>query len=269
LDEYRHAPAGRAERAAGADRPTIGESIGRPQQDHRAMPDRDPTRPNWVVPLGWIGIGAMAIVGGGAYTIGEFAFYGYEFLPYWPTIGGWMVGMTVFAAAFGTLLEYIIWNGGAARALPFASMWRNLPGVIAAAGILVALAIGCWAAHAQYRCALLSTPFLSVLAFAGITSLQDPIVHVLRQSARPAVALVVLLALEAGLMFAIGEWLAIDHYRKGLDHFQKERTAEWSISGGGADFHIDYARQEIVLRWNAGGSGPHEIRRSLAGLACK
>jgi len=234
------------------------------------MPDRDPTRPNWVVPLGWVGIGAMAIVGGAAYTLGEFAFYGYEFLPYWPTIGGWMVGMTVFAAAFGTLLECIIWNGGAGRALAFASMLRNGPGALAAAGILVALAIACWAAHAQYQCVFMSTPFIGLLAFATITSLQDPILHVLRQSGRPAAAFAALLVLEAGVMFGIGEGLAIDHYRKGLEHFQKEHRTEQSISsGGGGDFHIDYARQEIVLQMTAGIGGPREIRRSVAGFVCK
>jgi hypothetical protein len=88
----------------------------------------------------------------------------------------------------------------------------------------------------------MSTPFLGLPVFAATTWPQDPIAHVLRQLGRPVVALVALLTLEAGMMFAIGEVLAIDHYRKGLAHFHKERQAEWSIaSGGGADFHIDYA----------------------------
>jgi hypothetical protein len=221
------------------------------------------------VPLGWIGIGAMAIVGGAAYTIGEFTFYGYEFLPYWPMIGGWMVGMTVLAAAFGTFAECLNWNRAAARALPFESVWRRFPGAIIAAGILAAVAIAWWSAQTEYHCALISTPLLGLLAFAAIISLHGPIAHVLHRIGRPVVALAVLLLLEACLMFMIGEGLAVDHYRKGLEHFRKERTAEQSISGGGADFHIDYARQEIVLRMNAGADAPREIRRSLAGLACK
>ena len=232
------------------------------------MPDRDPTRPSWVVPLGWIGIGAMAIVGGAAYTLGEFTFYGYEFLPYWPMMGGWIVGMTVLAAAFGTFAECLIWNRKMARGLPFESMWRNAPGAIAAAGVLVALAIAGWAATAEYHCAVVSTPFIGLLAFAAIISLQAPVVHVLRPPGRPVVALVALLLLEASLMFTIGVGLAVDHYRKGLEHFQKERTAEWSI-GSGSDFHIDYARREIVLRTDAGAGGSREIRRSLAGFVCK
>jgi hypothetical protein len=232
------------------------------------MPDRDPTRPNWVVPLGWIGIGAMAIVGGAAYTLGEFTFYGYEFLPYWPMIGGWMVGMTVLAAAFGTFAEYLNWKRAAARDLPFADMWGRFPGTITAAGILAALAIAWWTTQTEYQCALLSTPILGLVAFAGILALHSPIAHVLRRIGRPVVALVTLLLLEACLMFTIGEGLAVDHYRKGLEHFRKERQAEWSI-GSGENFHVDYARREIVLRLDVGPGGPREIRRSLAELVCK
>jgi hypothetical protein len=232
------------------------------------MPDRDFSPVNWDLPFGPVGLGVMAVVGGAAYTLGEFAFYGFEFLPHWPMIGGWMVGMTAFAAAFGTFLECIIWNGGVAQRMGFVRALRTVPGAIAAAGIAVALVIGCWLAHAQFQCVFLRTPFLGLLAFALVTSLQDPILDVLRQSRRPAAAFVALLVFEAVLMFGVGEVLSIDHYRKGLEHFQKDRQAEWSIGGGGADFHIDYARQEIVLRTDGAG-GPLEIRRSLAGFSCK
>ena len=234
------------------------------------MPDRDPTSPIWDVPLGFIGIGAMVIVGGGAYTLGEFAFYGYEFLPYWPMLDGWIVGTTMLAAAFGTFATCLNWRGATARALPFAHLWRSGPGALAAAGILVALAIAYWAAHPQYQCAFMSAPFIGLLLFGGFTSLQGPIIHVLRELGRPAVALLVLLVLEAGLMFGIGEGLSIDYYHKGLEHFQKERRAEWSVAQSGrADLRIDYARQEIILRINAGDAGgPQEISRSLAGF-CK
>ena len=232
------------------------------------MPDRDPATPKWDVPLGFIGIGAMAIVGGAAYTLGELTFYGYEFLPYWPMVGGWMVGMTVLAAAFGTFAECLIWNRKMARGLPFESMWRSAPGALAAAGVLVALAIAGWAATTEYQCAVVNAPFIALLAFAAIISLQAPIVHVLRPLGRPVVALVALLLLEASLMFTIGEGLAVDHYRKGLEHFKKDHQAEWTI-GSNDDFHIDYARREIVLRTNAGAVGPREIRRSLAGFVCQ
>jgi hypothetical protein len=213
----------------------------------------------------------MAIVGGAAYTLGEFTFYGFQFLPYWPLMGGWMVGVSVLSGAWATLGECLIWNGAVARRMPFGRRWRNIPGAIVAAGILVVLAIACWLAHPQYQCAFLGMPILGLLAFAGIISLQDPIVHVLRGSARPAVALAAVLVLEAVMMLMIGEWMAIDNYRKGLAHFQNEHQAEWNIAGlgGGTDFHVDYARQEIVLRTRTVGGSPVEIRRSLAGFACK
>jgi hypothetical protein len=226
---------------------------------------------DWDVPLGSIGLGAMAIVGGAAYTIGEFTFYGFQFLPYWPLMGGWMIGTTILSGAWGTLGECLVWNGGVARRMPFWRKWRNVTGAIVAAGILAVLVIACWFAHPQYQCAFLSLPILGLFAFAGIVSLQDPIAHALRAFGRPAFALAALLALEAVMMFMIGEWMAIDGYRKGLAHFQTEHHAEWSIAalGGGTDFRVDYARQEIVLRTRTLAGSPVEIRRSLAGFVCK
>jgi hypothetical protein len=234
------------------------------------MPNRDPDKPEWDLPLGFAGLGAMAIVGGVAYTLGDFAFYGFEFLPYWHLIGGWTVGMSVLAAAFGTLAECLIWNGRMGRVVPFSTMWRTAPGAIAAASILVALAVAAWSAHAQYQCAVLSMPFLGVLAFAGVVTLQDSILLVLRKVGRTTAAFAALLVLEAGMMFMTGEWLAISHFQKGLAHFHNEGRAEWAISAfSDADFHVDYARREIVLRTNAGAGGPVETRRPLAAFACK
>jgi hypothetical protein len=182
-----------------------------------------------------------------------------------------MVGTAILAGTWGTLGECLIWNGGLAGRMPFWRRWRNVPGAIAAASVLVVLVIACWLAHLQYQCAFLAMPFLGLLALAGIVSLQDPIAHALRALGRPAVALAALLALEAVMTFMIGEWMAIDGYRKGLAHFQTEHRAEWNIAGlgGGTDFHVDYARQEIVLRTRTLTGEPVEIRRSLAGFVCK
>jgi hypothetical protein len=230
-----------------------------------------PTIRDWDVPLGSVGLAAMAVVGGAAYTLGEFSFYGFQFLPYWPLMGGWMIGTSVMAGAWGTMGECLVWNGGLAGRMPFWRTWRNVLGAIMAAGILVVLVIACWLAHPQYQCAFLAAPFLGLLAFAGVVSLQDPIAHALRALGRPAVALAALLALESVMTFMIGEWMAIDSYRKGLAQFQKDRQAEWSIAalGGGTDFHIDYARQEIVLRTRTLAGAPVEIRRSIAGFVCQ
>ena len=227
-----------------------------------------PSIRDWDVPLGAVGLAALAIVGGAAFTFGEFAVYGFAFLPYWPLMGGSMVGFTVMMAAWATLGECLIWNGAVAHRMPFWRRFRTVHGAIVAAGILVVLVIVC--GLAQYQCAFLAMPFLGLLAFAAFVSLQDPIAHALRGYGRPAVALAALLALEAVMMFMIGEWMATDHYRKGLAYFQAHQ-AEWSIAAaaGGGDFHIDYARQEIVLRTRSFTGEPVEIRRSLAGSVCK
>jgi hypothetical protein len=233
------------------------------------MSNRDPDKPQWDIPLGMAGLAAMGLVGGGAYTLGSFSFHGFEFLPYWPQLGGWTTGPSVFAAAFGTFAEYLIWSGRATRAFPFSAMRRTIPGAMVSAGILVVLAISYWYAHPQYRCALLGMPFLGVLAFAGIMTLQDSIVTALRTAGRTTAAFAALLTLEAGMMFLTGEWLAVGDFQKGLAHFHNEGRAEWPLSHlGSADFHIDYARREIVLRTNAGAGGPVEIRRPLAAFAC-
>jgi len=61
-------------------------------------------------------------------------------------------------------------------------------------------------------------------------------------------------------MFLIGEWMAIDNYRKGLAHFQNEHRAYWSIStSGGTDFYFDYGQREIVLRTRTLTGDPLEI----------
>jgi hypothetical protein len=228
-----------------------------------------PSLRDWDIPLGPVGLAAFAIVGGAAFTFGEFAVYGFEFLPYWPLMGGSMVGFTVAMAAWGTFIECLIWNGAVGHRTPFLRRFRTIQGAIVAAGILVVLVVVC--GLAQYRCVFLAMPFLGLLAFAAFVSLQDPIAHALRGYGRPALALAVLLVLEAVVMFMIGEWMAIDHYRKGLGIFQREHRAEWSIAAaaGDIDFHIDYTRQEIVLRTRTLAGEPVEISRSLAGLACK
>jgi hypothetical protein len=69
-------------------------------------------------------------------------------------------------------------------------------------------------------------------------------------------------------MFLMGGWMAVDHYRKGLAHFQNENQAHWSISNsGGADFYFDYARQEVVLNVHDVASS-FDLRRPFAGFVC-
>src|SRR5215831_9667632 len=224
---------------------------------------------DWDIPLGPIGIGAMAIVGGVAFTVGQFSFYGLEFLRYLHLIGGWTVGLAVFAAASGTLVECLIWNGRTGRGGRFLSSLRPAERAVLAGGILVVLAIAWWLAHPQYQCLVLSARPLFLIVFAVATGLQQPILLALRDAGRPGAAFAALLVLEAGLMFAIGEWMAIDHYAKGLAQFHSEQRAAWSISTTDrTDFYIDYARQEIILVTRTLAGDPLDIRRSITGFVC-
>ena len=71
-------------------------------------------------------------------------------------------------------------------------------------------------------------------------------------------------------MFLTGEWLTVDHYRKGLEHFQNDHSAIFTIpSSGQADFFFDYERREVVLKTRLGGGAPLDVRRSFADFECK
>lgn len=222
----------------------------------------------WDIPLGPVGLAAMAIVGGAAFTLGEFTVYGLQFLAYLHLMGGWILGLAAFAAASGTLLECIIWNGRLGRNQRLLPSWPSGRRAVVAAGVLVVLAASCLVAHQQYQCLLFKAAFLFLIVFgvAGVT-LQEPILRHLRYAGRTAAAFAALLVLEAGIIFLIGEWMAIGGYQKGLTRFQKEGQAEWPISGSGdADFHFDYARNEIVLRTRTLAGNPVDVHRPFAGF---
>jgi hypothetical protein len=220
----------------------------------------------WDMPLGFIGLGAMAIVGGVAFTLGEFNFYGLEFLAYWRLMG-WPVEMSVFAAVWVAFVEWAIWNG---RGFGFLASSRSLYAVAVPAAVLAALAIAYWSLHQHYQCLLLRAPVLGLVIFAIACWSQAPIVITLRNLGHYGAAFAALLIVEAGFMFLIGELLAVDHYRKGLAHFENENRAEWSIStSSGADFHFDYAQKETVLKTHVSGADPVEIRRSFGGFCAR
>jgi hypothetical protein len=222
---------------------------------------------DWDIPLGPVGLGAMAIVGAVAFTLGQFNVYGLQFLPYLHLIGGTVVGTSIFAAAVGTLLECIIWNGRLGRSRRLLPSWPSSRRALLAAGLLIVLAGACLLAHQQYQCLLFRASVLFLIVFGLAGTLQEPILRHLRYAGRPAAAFAALLVLEAGIIFLIGEWMAVGEYRKGLARFQKENRAEWPIAAGGsADFYFDYARSEIVLRTHTLAGDPVEARRPFVGL---
>src|ERR1051326_2726329 len=231
------------------------------------MPYDGPRIGEWDIPLGSIGIAAMAIVGAVPFTLGQFAFYGFEFLPYWHLTGGWSLGLAVFAAASGTLVECLIWNGRLGRVARFPKSWHPNQRAVLAAGILAVLAIVCAVAHRQYQCLLFTAPPLFLIVFAVAAKLQEPILLALRRVGRPGAALAALLLFEAAIMVGVGEWMAVRHYGKGLGHFAKEKRGYCSISTTDrTDFYIDYARQAVVLRTRTLAGEPLEIARSIAGV---
>jgi hypothetical protein len=216
------------------------------------------------LPFGWIGVVAMMLVAAGAFALGQIAFFGLEFLTHWPLfLGGWFAGLVVLSAIWGTGIECFVWS----RGLAYAAISRQVAHFVFAAYIVL-LGIW-WLAHQEFQCLHVTMPFLGLLVFGITVVFQYPIIQPFRDAGRDRAAFAVLLILEALMMFLNGETMAIDHYRKGLVHFQEEHRPIWSIpSSDRADFFFDFERKEVVLK--ALGTGdPLEVRRSFADFKCQ
>jgi hypothetical protein len=223
------------------------------------------------LPPGGIGILVIAVVAMVAFTLGQFTFLGLRFLAHWPplVLGGYMAALIAFSAVWGVGIECFIWSGlrGSPR-LPMLSIdWAAQRWL---AWVLIIFLGICALLHRQYQCLLVAMPALGLLVFAITVYGQVPIVHALRGAGRDRAAFAALLVLGAVLMFLTGEWLTVDHYRKGLEHFQNDHSAIFTIpSSGQADFFFDYERREVVLKTRPGEGDPLDVRRSLADFECK
>jgi hypothetical protein len=217
------------------------------------------------LPFGGIGILVIAIVAMVAFTLGQFTFLGPHFLAYWPLVlGGWMAGLIVLSAVWGIGIECFIWSALSLQSARSRAALRWL-----AAVLIIFLGI-CALAHRQYQCLLVAMPALSLLVFAITAGGQVPIIQALREKGRDRAAFAALLVLAAVMMFLDGESMAVDHYRKGLGHFQNDHSAIFTIpSSGRADFFFDYERREVVLKTRLGVGDPLDVRRSFADFECK
>ena len=223
------------------------------------------------LPFGWIGVVAMMLVAAGASALGQIAFYGLEFLTHWPLLlGGGFAVFVVLSAIWGTGIECFVWS--ATMGLAYAVLSRQVAYIVAAyifvAAYIVLLGIW-WLAHQEFQCLHVTMPSLGLLVFGITVVSQYPIIRRFRDAGRDRAAFAVLLVLEAVMMFLNGETMAIDHYRKGLVHFQEDHRPIWSIpSSDRADFFFDFERKEVVLK--ALGTGdPLEVRRSFADFKCQ
>jgi len=176
-----------------------------------------------------------------------------------------MATLIAFSAVWGVALECGIWSG---RLLQSASIdWAAQRWL---AGVLIIFLGICALLHRQYQCLLVAMPTLLLLGFVITFFGQVPIVQALRGAGREGAAFAALLVLGAGLMFLAGEGLAVDHYRKGLGHFQNDRSAIFSIpSSGQAHFFFDYERREVVLKTRPHDGEPLDVRRSFEDFECK
>jgi hypothetical protein len=204
-----------------------------------------------------------------AFTFGHFFFYGFEFLPHLPlSFDRHYLNFLLFSGAWGALIEYMIWNrtqspAAAARRSP----WRNRAAAFWTAAIFVVL-LGLWGiTHKQYQCLLIATTPLPLAVFAVTLLCQLPIVGFLRAARGDAAAFAALLAFGVVMMFLQGEAFAIDHFRKGLEHFQKDHVGIWSIATSDkTEFVVDYERKEFLLKARDGTA--NNLHRSFADFVC-
>jgi hypothetical protein len=224
-----------------------------------------------LLPFGRSGIVFISLVAAGAFTFGRFGFIGLEFLTHWSLVlGGWSAGLTVLSAVWGAGIECVVWGMAVGRPL------RIVPAGLSSeaarllfGGAYVVLLGFCWLMYQEFQCFLVAMPLLGLLVFAVTVLFQVPIIKPFRDAGRDKIAFAVLFVLEAVMMFLDGQGMAIDHYRKGLVHFQKDHQAIFSIpSSSRANFFFDYGRKEVVLM-TRDASDPVEIRRSLAHFKCQ
>jgi hypothetical protein len=184
-------------------------------------------------------------VGAVASLLGHFTVFGLEFLAYWRLIfGGFLAQLVIFSAIWGSGIAYFVWNGRA-RWLPSG---RSGVAYLASAILLAFLALY-WLKHHEYQCLLVAMPFLGLVIFVFTIWLQDPIVRPIRQAGQDGIAFVVLLCFEGVTVYLSSEVLALDHYRKGLAHYQKDHQVVFTIpSSAQVDFFFDYVQREIVLK---------------------
>jgi hypothetical protein len=204
-----------------------------------------------------------------AFTFGQFFFFGLEFLPHLPlSFDRHYLNFLLFSGAWGALIEYMIWNqtrppAAAARRSP----WRNRTAAFWTAAIFVVL-LGLWGiTHKQYQCLLITTTPLPLAVFAVTVLCQFPIVSFLRAARGDGAAFAALLPFGAVMMFLQGESFAIDHFRKGLEHFQKDHAGVWSIATSDKrEFVVDYERKEFLLKTRDGTA--NILRRSFSDFVC-
>lgn len=215
---------------------------------------------------------AVAVTALVAFTLGAYSFYGFRFLAHWQvSLLGSSLSFLLLSAAWGTAIQYFIWSRSTGALVALKSLDRTGDGIEFWAGAYLALLLCLWwLARDAYYCALIATPIIGLFVFGIIVLCESLMVSRLRAADRDRVGFAALLAVEAMLMFSIGEILAVDSFRKGLAHFEKDNAVLWSITTSGKGrFVVDYATKDFVLTTpSEAGGEPFELRRSFANHIC-
>src|ERR1700681_4011538 len=168
-------------------------------------------------PGGVVGVLAIAVTALVTFTLGQFSFFGLEFLAHWQlSLGGSLPGFLLFSAVWGTGIQCIIWAGAGARAGPFgARAWARVgPGTQSwLGGLLVVLLLSWWLARDEHDCVLMAMPATSLLVFGLTLVCEGLVIHRIRAAGHDRAAFAALLALAALMMFSEGEIMAVDHFR--------------------------------------------------------
>jgi hypothetical protein len=217
---------------------------------------------------GLAGLIAIAVTALVAFTLGQFWFFGFAFLAHWQlSLIGWLRGFLLLSMVWGTGLQWMIWTG----AKPGGRAWAPVPsGAVPWMGALLAVLLFVWwSASERYDCVLMAHPFAGLIVFGVILFGEAAIIRRLRDTGRDPAAFVALLALEAVMLFSNGEGMAVDHFRKGLEHFDRDHARTfWITSSGETKFVMNFERKEFVLSARTGDQ-PFELSRPFPSRICR
>jgi hypothetical protein len=209
------------------------------------------------------GIVAALLIGPIFYLLGSYSFYGLEYLQFLPWLipGQWLTHFV--SISVGCLLyHYIVSRQTKPRDLARQSVLppqdTSAHAVALAAVILAAFAFIYVLLRYYFDawCVFLKAPIAAMLVFVIFLWALPTWIRRKRDQFKVRAAFAILLASEVAFMFATGQVLALDHFRKGLQRHTQGVGQSEIASSPRARFFIDYDRKEFAFVWRSERNRP-------------
>jgi hypothetical protein len=238
---------------------------------------------------GLSGVIAVVLIIAGSCLVGQFWFYGLDFLPLLlaPPATALISKLITVPTVLGVAYHYVLWSlpgkgpPGKIKGPPVVRWKVNLSeyelftdrDTVVVLVVLMLLQMGfSLIAPAQYWCLLIGTStFIALVNFIPVLG-QFVLVHALRRIGMTRQAFAAMLIMDAIVVAHANGTLAASHFREGLNRYAKDATqSEWSIeSTSKITLFIDYRTENIVMRPKAAEpDGSFEHHRSFSSIACR